>query len=171
MIPQNIIQYLEGHNVPFERRPHLRAITAQALAASLHVSGFQVAKSVIFRSDDSLWICVVSAPDSVNLDRLAEVTGAKNLRLAEESEFAPLFPECEVGAEPPFGRLYGVPVVVDEHLRHAERLLFRAGSHAEALEMRFADFENVEAPFTGLIVHDRQREQLRIENDSFSLQP
>ncbi|MCP3102637.1 YbaK/EbsC family protein [Myxococcus sp. K15C18031901] len=155
MIPQRIIQYLERSRVPFDRRPHPKAITAQALAASLHVSGFEVAKTVMLQARDRLWMCVVSAADTVNLDRFSRLTGASQLRLAEESEFAHLFPECEIGAEPPFGLLYGLPVVVDAHLRDAGRLLFRAGSHAEALEMRFDDFMNLEAPLLGDIVHDR----------------
>ncbi|WP_338873079.1 YbaK/EbsC family protein [Myxococcus stipitatus] len=163
MIPENIIQYLERHGIPFERKPHLRAITAQALASSLHVSGFLVAKSVILQSDDALLICVVSAPDTVNLDRVASVTGTRNLRLADESMFAPRFPGCEVGAEPPFGGLYGLPVVVDEHLREEERVLFRAGSHTEALELRFADFMNLEAPYLGDIIHDRPAKPLAAE--------
>ncbi|WP_342377348.1 YbaK/EbsC family protein [Myxococcus stipitatus] len=155
MIPENILQYLERHGVPFERKPHLRAITAQALASSLHVSGFQVAKSVILQADDALLICVVSAPDTVNLDRVASVTGTRNLRLADEAVFASRFPDCEVGAEPPFGGLYGLPVVVDEHLRDENLVLFRAGSHTEALELRYEDFMNLEAPYLGNIIHDR----------------
>ncbi|MCP3062718.1 YbaK/EbsC family protein [Myxococcus sp. K38C18041901] len=171
MIPQNILQYLERHQIPFERRPHPRAITAQALAASLHVSGFQVAKSVILRAEDSFWICVVAAPDTVDVDRVAEVTGAKGLRLADEAEFATLFPDCEVGAEPPFGRRYGLPVVMDGHLGEAETLLFRAGSHDEALELRVADFVGVEAPYLGAIIHDRPGEARGLPFDSEALQP
>ena len=159
MIPESIIQYLQSNNVPFERRPHLRAITAQALAASLHVTGFQVAKTVILHAQDRQWLCVTSAPDTLDLDRVAEVLGVESLRLANESEFADLFPQCEVGAEPPFGQLYGLPVVMDEHLRQAERLWFRAGSHTEAIELRFQDFLNLEEPMLGNIVQDRPGEQ------------
>lgn len=158
MIADSIIQYLHRNHVPFVRRPHLRAITAQALAQSLHVSGFQVAKSVLLHMQDRLWICVASAPDILDLDRVARTVGARRVRLADESEFAGLFPECEVGAEPPFGQLYGLPVVVDEHLARAERLLFRAGSHQEAIELRFEDFMALEAPLLGAIVRSRPGE-------------
>ncbi len=158
MIPESIIQYLHRNHVPYVRRPHLRAITAQALAQSLHVSGFQVAKSVLLHMQDRLWLCVASAPDILDLDRVAAVVGARRVRLADESEFAALFPQCEVGAEPPFGQLYGLPVVVDEHLARAERLLFRAGSHEEAIELRFEDFLELEAPLVGPIVRSRPGE-------------
>jgi Ala-tRNA(Pro) deacylase len=158
MIADSIIQYLHRNHVPFVRRPHLRAITAQALAQSLHVSGFQVAKSVILQMQDRLWICVASAPDTLDLERVAQTVGTRRVRLADEAEFAGLFPECEVGAEPPFGQLYGLPVVVDEHLARAEQLLFRAGSHQEAIELRFEDFLALELPLLGAIVRSRPGE-------------
>lgn len=163
MIPDSIIQYLQRHHVPFERRSHLRAITAQALAQSLHVSGFQVAKTVVLHAQDRLWLCVASAPDTLDLGRVAETIGCRRVRLAEESEFADLFPQCEVGAEPPFGQLYGLPVVVDEHLRGAERLWFRAGSHGEAIELRFEDFLHLEEPLLGHIVRNRPGEQTYVQ--------
>ncbi len=158
MIPDSIVQYLHRHDVPFERRPHPQAISAQALAASLHVSGFQVAKTVIVYTRDRLWLCVVSAPDTLDLGRVARMLGVRRLRLAAESEFIDIFPQCEPGAEPPFGQLYGLPVLVDEHLRQAERLWFRAGSHAEAIELRFEDFMQLEEPLLGTLVRDRPGE-------------
>jgi Ala-tRNA(Pro) deacylase len=159
MIPDSIIQYLQRNHVPFQRRPHLRAITAQALAASLHVSGFQVAKTVILNAQDRLWLCVASAPDTLDLGRVAETIRARRVRLAEESEFADRFPQCELGAEPPFGQLYGLPVVMDAHLRRAGRLWFRAGSHGEAIELGFEDFMNLEEPLLGDIVRSRPGER------------
>jgi len=160
MIPDSIIQYLQRHHVPFERRPHLRAISAQALAASLHVSGFQVAKTVIVHTPDRLWLCVTSAPDTLGLSRVANILGVRRLRLADEAEFVERFPQCEPGAEPPFGQLYGLPVVVDEHLCRAERLWFRAGSHAEAIELRLEDFLHLEEPLLGPLVKDRPGERV-----------
>ena len=121
----------------------------------MHVTGFQVAKTVILHASDRLWLCVASAPDTVDLGRVAEMLGVRRLRLAEESEFVDLFPQCEEGAEPPFGQLYGLPVVVDAHLRHAGRLWFRAGSHTEAIELRLEDFLHLEEPLLGHIVRDR----------------
>lgn len=166
MIPETIIQYLQRNHVPFERRPHLRAITAQALAASLHETGFKVAKTVVVRAPDRLWLAVVAAPDTVFLDRLADTLGVERLRLADESEFANAFPGCEVGAEPPFGHLYGLPVVMDEHLRHEDRLLFRAGSHEEAIQLRIEDFVNLEAPTLDDIIHAREGEARYVPSEA-----
>jgi Ala-tRNA(Pro) deacylase len=159
MIPQSIVDYLESNNVSLQRRRHLRAITAQALAATLHVTGFRVAKSIILKGDDgALCIAVCGAPDTIDTERIADLIGARRVRLAEESEFADSFPDCEVGAEPPFGKLYGMPVIIDESLRTMGPLLFRAGSHEEALEMTFEDFVNLEQPRIGSFIQQRMGE-------------
>lgn len=156
MIPQSILDYLERNNVSVQRRKHLRAITAQALAATLHVTGFRVAKSIILKSDDGRFcIAVCAAPDLIDTERAADLLGVRRVRLAEESEFANRFPDCEVGAEPPFGKLYGMPVIIDESLRPEGTLLFRAGSHEEAIEMSFEDFANVEQPRIGSFIQVR----------------
>ncbi|XXF77898.1 YbaK/EbsC family protein [Myxococcaceae bacterium GXIMD 01537] len=156
MIPQTILDYLERNEVNFQRREHLRAITAQALAATLHVSGFRVAKSVILKcSDGSLCIAVCGAPDTVDMEQLADQLGMDHVRLAEESEFSDRFPDCELGAEPPFGKLYGMQVIIDESLRDAGPLLFRAGSHEEAIEMSFQEFAELESPRVGSFIEQR----------------
>lgn len=162
MIPKSITDYLDQNNVNYQRRQHLRAITAQALASTLHVTGFRVAKSVILKSEDgTLCMAVCGAPDIIDTARLAEQIGAQRIRLAEESEFSGRFPDCEVGAEPPFGKLYGMPVIIDESLRDAGPLLFRAGSHEEALEMTFEDFVKLEKPQLGSFIQERAWEQPR----------
>lgn len=149
MIPARIIQYLHEHDVSFERRPHARAITAQELAAALHVTGYRVAKSVLVEADGRPLIALLPAPESVDQGRLARAVGARNVRLLRESEFAGLFPDCELGAEPPFGRLYGLPVAVERALARVERVLFRAGSHEEAIELAYDDFVRLERPLVG----------------------
>jgi len=146
MIPEPIQQYLRQKNVQFLRYWHPRAVTAQAVAQALDITGYRMAKSVIVRADEQLWICLISAPDTLDMDRLRELLGAEEIRLATEEEFAHHFPECELGAEPPFGQLYGLPVLLDENLGATEDLLFRAGSHEEALEMSVEDFIALESP-------------------------
>lgn len=146
MIPQQIVDYLDRHEVSFTRQTHLRAVSAQRLAHSVHVSGHRVAKSVIVDADDVKWIAVLSAHEQVDLHLLAQAIGARRLRLCRESEFAGLFPGCELGAEPPFGRLYGMPVVMDSQLARETMLVFRAGSHEEALRMGVADYQALEKP-------------------------
>jgi Ala-tRNA(Pro) deacylase len=143
MIPNQIIQYLEERKVPYERRTHRRALTAQEVAAAMHVTGYRVAKSVIVEAGGKTWIAVLPAAELVDEERLAAVLGAP-VRFVNEQEFTELFPECEPGAEPPFGGLYGLPVVVDSTLAKADRIVFRAGSHEEALELRYQDFAALE---------------------------
>jgi Ala-tRNA(Pro) deacylase len=161
MIPEPIQNYLQQQHVPFLRHWHPRAVTAQELAQSLHVTGYRVAKSVIVRTaDQQLWICVIPAADTLDFDKVCEALGTSEARLASEDEFADLFPECELGAEPPFGHLYGLPVLMDESLGAAKDLLLRAGSHEEALEVHAADFLNLESPRKASIILERTGKHL-----------
>jgi Ala-tRNA(Pro) deacylase len=162
MIPESIQHYLRRNRVRFERYWHPHAVSAQELAEALHVSGWRVAKSVIVMADRQPWIVVVPAAGTVDLQQVREVIGARSVRLATEAEFSNFFPDCEVGAEPPFGELYGLPVAVDESLSMTERLLFRAGSHEEALEMRFQDFATLEWPLVASFIRREQRQAVGI---------
>ena len=159
MIPEPIQHYLQHQHVPFLRHWHPRAVTAQELAQALHVTGYHVAKSVLVQADQQLWICVIPAADTLDLDKVREALGTEQIRLASEDEFASRFPECELGAEPPFGHLYGLPVLMDESLNEAEDLLLRAGSHEEALEVRAEDFIDLESPRLASIIHERPGQQ------------
>ncbi|TQF12722.1 YbaK/EbsC family protein [Myxococcus llanfairpwllgwyngyllgogerychwyrndrobwllllantysiliogogogochensis] len=154
MIPASIQHYLQHNRVLYERYWHPRAVTAQELAQALHVSGWRVAKSVIVMADRQPWIFVVPAAGTVDLARVQELLGCRTARLATEREFSEHFPDCELGAEPPFGELYGLPVAVDETLSLTEHLLIRAGSHEEALEMRFQDFATLEWPLVASFIHE-----------------
>lgn len=146
MIPEPIQHYLQQQHVPFLRHWHPRAVTAQELAQALHVTGYHVVKSVIVQANQRLWICLIPATETLDLEKVREALGTQEARLATEDEFADLFPECEIGAEPPFGHLYGLPVLMDESLNATQDLLLRAGSHEEALEVRAEDFINLESP-------------------------
>lgn len=151
MIPESIVHYLRHHNVRFTRHWHPRAVSAQKVAAALHVTGYRVAKSVLVEVDGRKLIAVAPAVELIDLDRLASVLGASRARLLDESEFAGLFEHCEVGAEAPFGRLYGLPVVVDSSLAEWPSILLRAGSHEETLEMTYQDFVALEQPIVASI--------------------
>jgi Ala-tRNA(Pro) deacylase len=148
--------------VRFERYWHPHAVSAQELAEALHVSGWRVAKSVIVLAARLPWIVVVPAAGTVDLQQVRTIIGARSVRLATEAEFSSYFPDCEVGAEPPFGELYGLPVAVDESLSLTERLLFRAGSHEEALEMRFQDFATLEWPLVASFIQRQQRQTVGV---------
>lgn len=130
-------------------RTHPRAVTAQELAHSLGVSGYQVAKTVVVEADGRPYLAVLPAPDWLDLEAFARVVGAQKARLMREGEFLHFFPDCEPGAEPPFGGLYGLPVVVDESLARQKLLVLRVGSHEEAVEMSWDDFRALERPKLG----------------------
>jgi len=119
-------------------------VSAQMLAASVHVTGRRVAKSVIIEADGQKRIALVPATEMLDEEKAARALGARTVELVPESQFDELFPRCEMGAEPPFGGLYGLPVIIDSGLTYAKRILFRAGSHEEAIEMRFEDFYKLE---------------------------
>jgi Ala-tRNA(Pro) deacylase len=146
MPPRPVADFLDRENVPYQVLPHMRTYTAQGTAASLHVKGREFAKSVILKAEDGrLAMAVVPAPRPVNLRAAAAALGSK-VRLAREEEFADRFGDCEVGAEPPFGNLYDLPVFVDESLGRDPEIVFNAGRHDEAIRMRYADFERVVHP-------------------------
>jgi Ala-tRNA(Pro) deacylase len=146
VIPESVIRHLEAAGVGHRRIPHPRAITAQELAASTHVAGGRVAKSVLVEADGRPWIAVLPATAIIDRDRLAEALGVRRVRLLDEDEFGRFFPDSELGAEPPFGSLYGLPVIVDEALARESKLVVRAGSHEEALEIDNQDFVRLERP-------------------------
>jgi Ala-tRNA(Pro) deacylase len=152
MIPNAIQHYLRMNRVPFERYAHARAVTAPELVETLDVPGWRVAKSVIVLANRQPWIVVVPALTTVDLRQVSHTLGVRTARLAAESEFVDHFPGCEPGAEPPFGELYGLPVAVDESLSINERVLFRAGSYEEALELRFQDFARLEWPLVASFI-------------------
>jgi Ala-tRNA(Pro) deacylase len=146
MVPASISDYLKRHGVSFSVVEHSVAYTAQEEAAATHVSGREWAKAVVCMTDDHPTLVVLPADHIVDLDRLREACGAKSVRLASEAEFRPLYSDCEVGAMPPFGPLYKQPVVVDRSLTSDPEILFNAGSHREAIRMKYRDFEELVKP-------------------------
>jgi Ala-tRNA(Pro) deacylase len=138
--------YLIQNNVAFAEQRHPTAFTAQEVAASDHVSGRILAKVVIVKADDQSVMLVVPATDRVDLEKAGSLLGAAEVRLAHEDEFAEFFPDCEPGAMPPFGNLYGFPVYVDRSLAQNLNIVFQAGTHTETMGIRFEDFERLVRP-------------------------
>jgi Ala-tRNA(Pro) deacylase len=138
--------FLDENHVRYVTISHSRAFTAQEVAVSAHIPGKELAKTVIVRVDGRLAMVVLPAPEMINIQGLGAATGAKTVVLASETEFSSLFPNCEVGAMPPFGNLWDLPVFVDQHLRQNERIAFNAGSHTELVQLAFADFERLVRP-------------------------
>ena len=141
--------YLRENGVPFEMQHHPRAITAQEVAAAEHVPGKMLAKVVMVSADGEMAMLSLPAPYHVDLEKAAKMLGAQEARLAEEEEFEGAFPDCEVGAMPPFGNLYGLPVYVEEALAEDETIFFRAGTHTDAMSVGYADFERLVEPTVG----------------------
>jgi Ala-tRNA(Pro) deacylase len=141
-----VIEYLNKSGVKYEVREHPPAYTAQTMAAVEHEPGRFVAKPVIVKADGKYVMCVLSACYKIDLRALKEQLGAKSVKLAEEKEIGELFPDCDVGAEPPFGNLYNVPTVMDKALTQDNHITFQAGSHEKAVKMSMKDFQKLAAP-------------------------
>jgi Ala-tRNA(Pro) deacylase len=145
----SVHEFLRQAHVPYTVMPHTPAFTAQEEAAATHVPGRDWAKVVICVVDDEPIEAVVPAPLLVNLDRLLALTGGREIRLAREDEMQRLYPDCEPGAMPPFGPLYGQTVFVDVTLAAETNIVFNAGTHTDAIAMRWADFARTVRPIVG----------------------
>ena len=139
-------EYLEGQHIKYTSISHSPTFTAQEVAASAHVSGKQFAKIVMIKIGKQLAMMVIPANDHVNFAALKEATGQSVIDLATESEFKNKFPECEVGAMPPFGNLYHMPVFISNRLSGQEQIIFNAGSHSELIQLAYRDFERLVKP-------------------------
>jgi Ala-tRNA(Pro) deacylase len=146
MIPASITNYLEQKHARYSVIPHRPAYTAQEEAAAAHIPGAAWAKSVVCMADDELLLAVVPAPCTVDFERLKRTVDADSVRLALESEFVPAYRECEPGAMPPFGELFGQQVVVDEVLARDPEIVFSGGSHGDAIRMLYREFERLSHP-------------------------
>lgn len=135
-----VTEYLKDRGIDFETTGHRATFTAQQMAAEEHVPGMNVAKPVIVRADDDFYMCVVPACNKIDMDVLMAQLGARQIELADEKELASLFRDAELGAEPPFGNLYGITTILDESLEDDDEIVFQAGSHEEAVRMMMTDY-------------------------------
>lgn len=139
-------EFLDSHNIRYVVISHSVAYTAQGIAALTHISGKDLAKTVMVKIDGTLAMAVLPAASQVDLSRLATAAGAAHALLALEQEFKDKFPDCELGAMPPFGNLYDLPVFADEGLSYDKEIAFNAGSHRELVRMAWEDFEKLVKP-------------------------
>lgn len=142
----DIRTFLKEKKIPFQTMKHPPTFTAQELAAAEHVTGDKVAKVVVVRAGEEFAMLVLPASYNVRFDRLKKVLGKKDCRLATEEEMSGAFPDCELGAMPPFGREYDMAVYVDQHLAEDDEIVFESGHHDEAVKMKWADYQKVEKP-------------------------
>ena len=145
-IAERVKTFLEEEGVSYEHGEHSPVFTAQEIAAAEHVPGKELAKSVMLTDGGAFFMAVLPATQRIDVAGFREVAGNPDLRLAEEEEFAGLFPNVETGAMPPFGNLYDVPVFVDATLREDESITFNAGTHTDTIRMAYADFERLVDP-------------------------
>ena len=148
---ERLKEYLTVQRVAFEVERHPLRYTAHELAQVEHIPGRLVAKVVMVLADEKLVMVVVPAPMKVSLPLVRDALGATHARLAREDEFSHVFPDCEVGAMPPFGHLYGVPVFVNATLAQDPVIFINAGSHEDVITMTYADFDRLVRPRTGVV--------------------
>lgn len=138
--------FLDGEGVKYVTVTHSVAYTAQEIAARAHVRGKNLAKTVVVKLDGKIAMVVLPATFKIDFELLEKASGAKEIELASEREFKDMFPDCELGAMPPFGNLYGFDVYVAKTLTEGEEIAFNAGSHTELLKLPYADFERLVKP-------------------------
>lgn len=141
-----LTNFLDEHNIKYLTVRHSSAYTAQEVAASAHIPGKELAKTVMVKLDGKMAMAVLRATDKVDLDALRSVAGSRSAELAAEDEFTTLFPGVEAGAMPPFGNLYDIDVYVDGALTQYERIAFNAGNHVELFQLAYRDYERLVKP-------------------------
>ncbi len=138
--------FLDSNRVNYQLISHPTAYTAQGTAATSHIGGDELAKAVIVKLDEAFAMAVLPASRRIDLTTLQTSVHAKSIRLATELEFKDLFPDCETGAMPPFGNLYGMAVFAEESLAGRAEIAFNAGSHTELMRLAYADYARLVQP-------------------------
>jgi len=146
MLVKKLQEFLDTRNIEYDIISHSPANTAQQTAASAHVHGKDLAKTVMVKADGAMTMAVLPSNYRIDFTLLQEAMGATSISLACEEEFRNLFPDCENGAMPPFGNLYGMTVVVEEKLTNDESIAFNAGTHTDLVKMHYKDFEKLVKP-------------------------
>lgn len=145
-ISAKIIQYLDENGVEYQIAEHPLAYTAAEVAGTQHIPGKQMVKAVIVKAGNEFIMCVLPAIHMVDFDKLMHVLGNEELELAEEKDLKALFPDYDVGAEPPFGHLYGLKVYADSILEEGEEIVFNAETHTDVVKLSFKDFKRLVKP-------------------------
>ena len=138
--------FLDDNNIKYVSIIHSQAFTAQETAESAHIPGDEMAKTVIVKIDEKPAMIVLPASEKIDLELVKSAVNADKVELATEQEFGDMFPSCEIGAMPPFGNLYDMPVYVEESLTNDENIAFNAGSHIELIKLSFKDFSRLVQP-------------------------
>ena len=141
-----VLKMLERESVEYKYSFHRPTYCAQRMAQEEHVHGQDVAKPVVIKADGKFYMCVLAACCKIDFEALKSILSAKNVHLANELEIERLFPDCEVGAEPPFGSLYGIPTLLDDRLENNDFIIFQGGTHENAIKIHMNDYLRLENP-------------------------
>jgi Ala-tRNA(Pro) deacylase len=144
-IPLQLIDCLNESKVRYEILHHPEAVTAQRIAQAEHVKGRHHAKVVMIKSGEQRLMAVLPADHQIDLEKVGKVIG-ETASLDSEKEFKSLFPDCAIGAMPPFGNLYGLPTYVDKSLAAQDYIVFEAGTHSDAIKLSYRDYEKIVKP-------------------------
>ena len=144
-IPTRLIDFLDESKVRYEVLHHPEAFTSHELAAIEHVKGKDRAKVVMVKAGAEIIMAVLPTDRRIDLEKLSKITGQPTV-VTVEGEFKPMFPDCAIGTMPPFGHLYGVATYVDRSVTEADKLVFEAGTHSDAIKMKYADYERLAKP-------------------------
>lgn len=143
---EKLKEFLDMNKIEYISIKHSLAYNAQRIAATTHIPGKEVAKTVMVKLDGKMAMAVLPASYRVNMGLLKGTTGSDKVEIASEMEFKHMFPECEIGAMPPFGNLFNMKVYVAESLTEDKEIAFNAGTHTELIRMKYADFERLVEP-------------------------
>ncbi len=142
----DLLKYLNLTGVQYQVMSHVPAYSAHSVALATHVPDSELAKTLLIRADEQYWMAVLRADYQINQKFLKHALEAKHVSLATEEELLVFFPDCEVGAMPPFGKLYALPVILDKALADDEHIVFNACTHTQSVKMKFADYEKLVRP-------------------------
>lgn len=146
MPSRKLKEFLDSNKIRYVSITHSSAYTAMEIAALAHIPGKDLAKTVMIKINGHMAMVVLPATHMIKMDLLKKVVENENIRLATEQEFKDKFPDCEVGAMPPFGNLYNMEVYASNSLKEDEEIVFNAGTHTELIKLSYKDFENLVKP-------------------------
>ncbi|MGD0277147.1 MAG: YbaK/EbsC family protein [Syntrophales bacterium] len=146
MPSRKLKEFLDSQAVKYMKITHSAAYTAQEVAASVHIPGKELAKTIIVFIEGKMAMAVLPASYSIDFNYFRKTIGAREIELASEGQFKDMFPDCEVGSMPPFGNLYGMEVYVDQHLTEDKEIAFNAGTHSELFRLSYRDYARLVKP-------------------------
>jgi len=146
MHAERLRSFLDSHHIPYSITRHCTAHRAREVASAEHLPAWEVAKTIVILGDEKYHLVVIPADRHIDLHELKSAVGFRRVRLATETELGELFRDCELGAVPPIGMLYGLPVYLDSDLANEPMISFSAGTHHECMHMRMSDFRKLTFP-------------------------